>query len=140
MPIFIDLLKVGAGLLATYLSTLAADFIASKVKNAKARDILLGLESAAADAVAEVWQTSVEAAKRASEDGKLPKETAEAAKAQAIATVKSYLGQKGIDAIMRALGWSAAQTDAVIANKIEKAIYNAKRASSPRIHQTTAAL
>ena len=139
MPALLKLAEVLAGLLAAYLAARVTDLIATRAKNAKVRDILLGLETVAADAVAEVWQTSVEAAKKASADGRLPRETAEAAKAAAVATVKSYLGAKGLEALCRALGIGQADADRVISNKIEKAISEAKRRNSNRIAPVTVA-
>ena len=139
MPALLKLAEVLAGLLAAYLGARLTDLIATKAKNAKIRDILLGLETVAADAVAEVWQTSVEAAKKDAANGKLPKEVAAAAKDAAIATVKSYLGAKGLEALCRALGIGQADADRVISNKIEKAISEAKRRNSNRIAPVTVA-
>ena len=139
MPAALKLLEVLAGLLAAYLGARLTDLIATKAKNAKIRDILLGLETVAADAVAEVWQTSVEAAKKEAAGGKLPKEVATAAKDAAMATVKSYLGPKGLEALCRALGIGKADADKVISNKIEKAIAESKRRNSNRIHPVTVA-
>ena len=139
MPALLKLAEVLAGLLAAYLGARLTDLIASKAKNAKIRDLLLGLESVAADAVAEVWQTSVEAAKKEAAGGKLPAEVAAAAKAAAVETVKSYLGAKGLSALCSALGIGKADADRVISNKIEKAIAESKRRNSNRIQPVTVA-
>jgi hypothetical protein len=132
-PVIVALLGV--------LSAKLVELINAKAKNETVKGILARLTAAVTDAVGEVYQAEAEALKEAMADGKLS--DAEKARLRQIAVdhAKSYLGPKGLAELMAVLGLATeADADKVIAGKIEKVIYDAKRASANRIGQTTAAL
>lgn len=135
-PIVIDLIVALLGALGTVAAAYLTSLIRNKVKNENLRALLDRVDDFAFDAVRAVWQASVEAAKA---DGKLTKEDAKAAKDAAIAALKAYLGEKGLAELKATFGTDD-NVEKVLDAKIEKAVYDAKRAGSNRIGQTTAAL
>ena len=132
VPVIAILLKV--------LGQKLAAFIQAKIDNQVAEGILVRLDEAAFSAVGEVWQTMGEAMKAAAADGKFTAEEKAALKAAAISSVKAELGQKGIDTLLKVLGWkSEADADKAIGAKVENAIYRVKRANANRIEPVTMA-
>jgi hypothetical protein len=132
-PVIVALLGV--------LSAKLVELINAKAKNETVKGILARLTAAVTDAVGEVYQAEAEALKEAMADGKLSDEEKARLRQIAVDHAKSYLGPKGLAELMAVLGIATeADADKVIAGKVEKVIYDAKRAGSNRIGQTTAAL
>jgi hypothetical protein len=123
------------------LSAKLVELINAKAKNETVKGILARLTEAVTDSVGEVYQTEAEALKEAMADGKLTEEEKARLRQIAIDHAKSYLGPKGLAELMAVLGLATeGDADKVIGGKVEKAIYDAKRAGSNRIGRTTAAM
>lgn len=123
IPLALAALGYGAQALAAFLK--------SKTKNETIGGILYRLTFAANDAVAYVMQTYVKEIKAAREpdsDGGTSLTDHEKAYAmrQAINAAKSFIGQKGLDEIMKVLGLSEAAVDTLLEKKIEVAVNQAK--------------
>lgn len=109
-----------------------ADLINAKVQSEALRNILVRTDTVVFTAVKELAQTTVDAARNATVNGKVPSEVAAAAKDAALAKVKSYLGQPGLDALMQILGLKDAPTvDAYLSSKIEAAVRDVKAQPNP---------
>jgi len=138
---FITALVPVVGIVLKTLGQKAAELIQAKVDNQTAEAALLRLTAAVTDAVGDVYQAEAGALKEAAADGKLTQEEKDRLKQIAIDHAKSYLGKKGIAMLLEVLGFTSEKDlDKVIAGKVDKVIYDAKRAGSNRIDQTTAAL
>lgn len=115
--------------LVAWAAKKVADLINAKVQSDTLRNVLVRLETVVFVAVKEVAQVSVDTAKQASMDGKIPADVAKAAKEAALAKVMSYLGQPGLDLLMQALGLKdMATTEAFLTSKIEAAVRDTKLA------------
>lgn len=138
---FITALVPVVGIVLKTLGQKAAELIQAKVDNQTAEAALLRLTAAVTDAVGEVYQAEAGALKGAAADGKLTQEEKDRLKQIAVDHAKSYLGKKGVDMLLEVLGFTSEKDlDKVIAGKVDKVIYDAKRAGLNRIEQTTAAL
>jgi len=79
--------------------------------------------------VQEVWVGYVEALKKDPDrDGKLSEEERVEARERAIEIVKSYLGAKGIAALLKALGIESDFLDSFLGASVESALADVKRA------------
>lgn len=110
-PVFLALL----GLLAKK----AHDLIAAKVKNETVKGILDRLDDTALTVVQEVEQTVVS---KLDPTKPLPDNGA-AAKAAAIASLKTHLGQKGLDEIKTVLGVGDSALEQIIVSYIESKVH-----------------
>lgn len=124
LPLFL------AGL--TWVSKLLVNLIAQKVKNEEVKGILQRLDTISFDVVKELMQVSVDAAKKAADDGKVPKEVAEAAGKAALDKIKSYLGPDGLEKLKAILGFNTdpatadAKLDSFLTTKIEATVHSVK--------------
>lgn len=125
-----DLLAALGSLLAvglTYAVTHLASYIKAKVANETLQNILIRTDTVVFSVVKELSQTVVDTAKKDAADGKLASDIAADVKAAALAKVKSYLGQPGLDALMEILGIKDMPTaDALLSSKIEAAVRDTK--------------
>lgn len=109
-----------------------ADLINAKVQSEALRNILIRTDTVVFAAVKELAQVTVDSLKEAAADGKITPEEAAKVKADALAKVKSYLGQPGLDALMQILGLKDAPTvDAYLSSKIEAAVRDVKAQPNP---------
>jgi len=112
------LVVIGIGLAVNELKK----WMASRVKNERARGILERLADASVTVVAEVEQTV------RSKTKDLPaRERANAAKEAAIASLKSHLGPKGLIELQQVLGLSGLGLESVLSSKIEAQVHQAKQ-------------
>lgn len=129
IPHLLPLVLSGLGAALTPLVALAApkihDLIKTKVAAGKLQTLLLAVADAALANVASVGQTTIEAAKKAAADGKVPSEVADAAKRAAIEGVKRDLGPKLLADLARELGGMTA-VDAAIEARVEQAVATRK--------------
>ena len=84
-----------------------ADLINAHVKNAQVSGILSRLNSHATAIVQEAMQTTVDSAKMAAVDGKLPVDVAKSALSSAVENLKGHLGEKGLAEVESVLGIEA---------------------------------
>lgn len=103
------------------LSKLAFD----KIKSDKVRRIVRNATAEVFDVVAEVNQTFVKAIKAGNEDGKLTDAEKEQAKDLALEKLKSNLGAKGFERLVRVFG-SEDSAHGWLATKLEAAVSEAK--------------
>lgn len=103
--------------LFAWLSAYATKWINAKVQNEYLHGALHRLTDAVSTAVKSTEQTLAQDILKASEDGKFTDEEAEQVKNHAIASVKSYLGDKGIAELKRVIDPSAIEK--MIEDKIE---------------------
>jgi hypothetical protein len=109
-----------------------SDFIGAKVANDTLKTVLIRADTVIFTVVKAIAQVTVDAAKQGAVDGKLPAVIASAARDAALAKVKSYLGQPGLDALMQVLGLKdMATTEQFLASRIESAVRDVKVASAP---------
>ena len=134
LPHILPIMLSGLGLLISPFLALVGpklhDLISTKVKNEKLRAILDAVTDAAMVNVGALAQTSVDAAKKAAVDGKVPKDVALAARQAAIEGVQRDLGPALWDALVAALGSRRAAEDA-IATRIEAAVAERKIVTLP---------
>lgn len=116
LPPLVGVLTVGAARLTT--------FIHGKVKNEYLEGVLLRLDDAVLTVVKDLEQTIVREIKRASADGKIPVEERRRIKDMALAKLKSYLGPKGLQLLVKVLGLSGSALDAFLVSKIEAAVHD----------------
>jgi hypothetical protein len=102
----------------------AARWINANVSNTMLKSVLLRLDDVVFTVVKEINQTIVDAS-RDPTTGKLLPDAAERAKAAALAKVKAYLGADGLKLLLKVFGIGA-DTDAIIASKIEAAVHDVK--------------
>lgn len=101
-----------AGAAVTYLASAAAGWIrraAATQQNELVKRVLEIVATTAATAVANVAQTAINDLKRAREDGRLTREEAQAALRLASEQVWAAIGQAARDALLAAVGGSAAK-------------------------------
>ena len=124
--------QIGLALVAilVWLLTLGTAFVVRKIKHDYARAVVGRLSSLARLVVRELWQTTIEAAKASSENGKLDKETAAQAKTAALAKLKSYLGPRGLKALAWVAGFGGDESlDEYLGGAIEAAITEEKKSA-----------
>lgn len=107
-----------------WLSVKLAQLINARVEQEYLRGVLVRLTDAVFTVVKELDQTLVTAMKDANRDGKLTDSEKAEIKLRAVATVKAYLGMKGIEAIAKVLGLSSAGVDNFISAKVEAAVHD----------------
>lgn len=106
---------VGAFLLAALVK-----FVAGKITNETASKYVSRALNEVGAAVADVWQTYVQALKEANEDGKLTGAEKTEAKLKAVKKAKALIGKEGLARLGRVLGTDA--LDGWLGNKIEAEI------------------
>lgn len=121
--------------LLSYAGLQLAAYLKSKVKNQTVQTILLKITDAAFTAAAETLQTSVDAAKAASADGKLPADIAKAARDAGLASMLSHVS---LEEIMAAFGCSEEAAKRVAEARLEAAVLQLKREKAHRINPVTA--
>lgn len=114
----------------TWASIKATQYIQAKVKNEYLRGALTRLNDAVLTAVREVQQVAVEAIKAGRADGKLTADEKAAVKKAALDSVKSHLGVKGVDELIKILGLSDGSIDRLLESKIEAAVHALKSSNS----------
>lgn len=129
----IDLISA-AGTAVLALIAVALGFLISWIKtktdNALINRAVAGVSEFARLAVQEVWVGYVEALKRDPDrDGKLSEEERVEARERAVEIVKSYLGAKGIAALLKALGIESEILDSFVGAQVEQALAAERRAA-----------
>jgi hypothetical protein len=110
----------------TLASLKLSQFFSAHVKNAYLRNVLTRLDDAVFSAVKELEQTVVAAMKAASADGALSDAERQSIKQQALATVKSYLGMKGLEQLATVFGLDTGTIDGLLGTKIEAAVHDVR--------------
>lgn len=105
------------------LAAFGARWVNANVSNTMLKSILLRVDDVIFTVVKEINQTVVDASRDA--DGKLKPDAAEAAKAAALAKVKSYLGVDGLKLLMKIVGFGT-DPDTYLLSKIEAAVHDVK--------------
>jgi len=116
---------VGLGL--TALIALLSAWLKGKIGTDKADALLRAVKDLAMTVVRDVWQTTVEALKEKSKDGKLSSAEINDIKSKALAKFKSYLTAKQLHLLIKAFGQSG--VDGFLGMHIEAAIAQNKSAS-----------
>lgn len=129
----IDLISA-AGTAVLALIAVALGFLISWIKtktdNALINRAVAGVSEFARLAVQEVWVGYVEALKKDPDrDGKLSEEERVEARERAVEIVKSYLGAKGIAALLKALGIESEILDSFVGAQVEQALVTERRAA-----------
>lgn len=124
LPLVLSALGAALAPLVAMASPKVHELIRTKVTNARLQAILGRAADAAFVYVAAVSQTTVDAAKAAAKDGKVPEQIAADAKAAAVQGVKRELGPLWLE-LVKALGEDAA-TSAVEA-RVEAAVATHKK-------------
>lgn len=120
-----------------WLAKRGSDWIVANTSNQYLQSTLLRLDDAVFAAVKELAQVSVDAAKAASESGKLPAEVATEAKRAAIAKAKEMLGPRGLAELAKVFGLQGDAVDRFVGTRVEAAVLDLKRAEGHRIQQLT---
>jgi len=126
-PIVQTLLQAAAVAIATLITVLTA-LLVKKINGSNARaaqkEVLSRVTGVIGAVVTEIFQTSVDAARKAvGQNGALPKEVAEAAIAQALEKTKSYLSAVDMKAIASLFGLDTPEKiDAFLTTNIEATI------------------
>lgn len=114
------------GILLTWAMATVPKWIAAKVKNERFAGILDRLAQLAFTVVAEVQQTVITTLRK--EHERVPAEALAAARDQAITTMKSHLGPKGLLEIKAALGLTDdTAVEKLITSFIESAVLQLKQ-------------
>jgi len=121
--------------LLAYLGLQLANLIKAKVANQKLAGFLENLSKFAMTAVQATMQTSVDAAAKAANGGKLPAEAAKAAKDAALESLKARVS---LEEIMKAFACDEAEAEKIAETQIEAAVLVAKSAASVRIQPLSA--
>lgn len=114
-PVFLAVLS--------WVGVMAAKWIQTKVKNEQFSGIIRRLNDAAITVVRDLNQTVVEDLKEASSDGKLTAEERLRIKTEALKSLKSYLGVKGLKMLSSILGLTPGEEiDLFLTSKIESKV------------------
>ena len=109
-----------------YLATAAGNWLRAHANSTATRTALDVLTSITNTVVKELETTMVPLLRAKMEDGKLTGEDAEALRAQAIAVIKSYISQKGLNTVVGALKLDDTDLERFIGSKVEEAVYRVK--------------
>lgn len=101
-------------------------FIAARVNNEYLRGVLLRLDDAVFAAVRELQQTVVDDLKSASADGRLSQADKARLKQDALLTIRSHLGDRGLAELARVLGLDTGEINKLISTKVEAAVHDLK--------------
>jgi cobalamin biosynthesis protein CbiG len=110
----------------TWASTKLAHLISARVRNERVRAVLLRLDDAIAVIIREIQQVTINEIKALTPDGHVPLTVRAQLKVASLASVKAYLGPKGIDEAIRALNLDPAAFDAFVATRVEAAVLDLK--------------
>jgi hypothetical protein len=110
----------------TWASTRLAQLINARVRSERTRAVLLRIDDAIAAIIREIQQVTIDDLKAHTPDGQLPFAIRARLKFSALTSVKAYLGPKGIDEAVRALGLDRRAFDAFVSTRIEAAILDLK--------------
>jgi citrate lyase gamma subunit len=110
----------------TWASTRLAQLINARVRSERTRAVLLRLDDAIAAIIREIQQVTIDDVKAHTPDGNLPFAIRARLKFSALTSVKAYLGPKGIDEAVRALGLDRGAFDAFVSTRIEAAVLDLK--------------
>lgn len=120
------------GLFVMWASAMLPQWIKAKVKNESVAGVLERLTALTFTVVSEVQQTVV-----SNLGDKANAEALLAARDQALATLKTHLGPKGIKELMTVLGIQTSDAfDKLLVTFIESAVHNLKSATPPLIEAT----
>jgi hypothetical protein len=111
-----------------WLGKKLASWIAAQELNEYLKGVLVRLDDAVLSVVKDLQQTTVDAIKEANADGKITAEEREQIGAAALASLKAYLGAPGLALLMRVLGLSGGELDAVLKTKLEAAVHDLRKA------------
>lgn len=120
LPVFFGLLSLAA--------FRASRWLAARLKHEALRHAVERLEDAVLDAVKAQEQVVMSGLRRAAADGRIDPAELGAVKAEAIATIRSYLGTRGLDELRAIVGDEA--LEAMIRTKLEAAVLDAKTYSA----------
>lgn len=101
-----------------------AGWLGTKTKNEYLQGLMLRLNEGVFTAVKGVQQSYVDAIKRGRADGHLSDVEKKAAVNQALGSLKSYLGPKGLDELGKVLGLDGLAVDQFLGDKIEAAVHD----------------
>jgi hypothetical protein len=122
----------------TWAAAKLAELIRAKVKNEYLRGVLVRLDDVVFTAVKDLQQRTVDEIKAAVADGKITEAEKERIKRQAIASVKSHLGVKGLSELAKVLGLEDDALDGLLSSKVEAAVHDIRRASKSANGSTSA--
>lgn len=111
----------------TWVAAKVAQLISAKVKNEWVRGVLARLDDAVLNAVREVEQSVVAEIKAARADGKLTADERARVKAQAIESIRSHLGVKGLGELGRVLGLEDGCLEKLLSTRVEAAVHDLRR-------------
>jgi hypothetical protein len=106
----------------TWASTKFGQLVSARVRNERVRAVLVRLDDAIAAITGEIQQVTIKGLKAISPDGRVPLALRAQLKMASLASVKAYLGPKGIAEALRALDLDPAAFDAFVATRIEAAV------------------
>jgi len=110
----------------TWASARFGQLITSRLRSERVRAVLLRLDDAIAAIVREVQQVTINVLK--AQGGGVPRDMHARLRVATLASVKAYLGPKGIEDAHRALGLDRAAFDAFVTTRIEAAVLDLKNA------------
>lgn len=113
----------------TWVAAKVAQLISAKVKNEWVRGVIARLDDAVLNAVREVEQSVVDEIKAARADGKLTAAERARVKAQAIDSIRSHLGLKGLGELARVLGLEDGCLDKLLSTRVEAAVHDLRRSA-----------
>lgn len=111
----------------TWLFTKGAKYLSAKTANQYLAGVVNRLDDVALKVVNDVYQTYVKERKRLSEDGTLSEEDKKMAKQIAIASLKDYLGEKGLTELKFLFtGMDTSKVETVLGSVVEDAVAKQK--------------
>jgi alkyl hydroperoxide reductase subunit AhpF len=122
IQVLVPVLATAVGTMLIAFANSASTYMKKKTESNLLNDYIAILCDTVVDVVQGLNQTTVQQIKDAAEDGKLTSDEIATINAQAIETVKSIVGVKGISILQLAFE----DIDTLIANKIERAVVDCK--------------
>lgn len=119
------LMVLGPALMAvlTWVAYKLKSYLQTKTMNEYVKGVLSRLTDSALEAVKGVYQVYVKPLKL---DGKLSEEAKKAAKSEAVAYLKSFMGPKGLGELSDILGVNGDELESALEHKVEAALSEAK--------------
>lgn len=115
-------LTTAIGAMICALLAYATAYLKSKTKNADVQAALDRFDQVSESAVKDAQQSVIEAAEK--KDGKTPDEVFTAAKAAALASIKSHYGEKGLSELKKIFGWD--DIDKNLSSMVEAKVHDLK--------------
>lgn len=111
----------------TWASTRLAQLISARIRSERVRAVLDRLDDAILAITGEIQQVTIGDIKALTPDGQLPPSVRARLKVASVATVKAYLGPKGVDEALRVLALDASAFESFVRTRIEAAVFALKR-------------